>query len=173
MTSKKSLQELKLTLSLSFSILSKVSKPSISLAKKKNTPSDQATKQTRSEEMRQVKVLSAWIEDYFVSLKILFTFAQQTRFRFQKLCIKLSLHLPKVVYTPFKWGCLEYLPASTFHWSMQPIYTLLWGKQLGHVMKNWLPLVFGPVFTIDKQPEKTAGWLHWKWHPIKSTNQFE
>lgn len=40
-------------------------------------------------------------------------------------------------------------------------------------MKNWLPLVFGPVFTIDKQPEKTAGWLHWKWHPIKSTNQFE
>ena len=37
---------------------------------------------------------------------------------------------------------------------MQPTYILLWRKQLGHVMKNWLPLVFGPVFTIDKQPEK-------------------
>jgi hypothetical protein len=24
--------------------------------------------------------------------------------------------------------------------------------QRGHVMKNWLPLVFGPVFTMDKQP---------------------
>ena len=61
-------------------------------------------------------------------------------------------HLPKVVYTPFKWGCLEYLPPSTVgRWEASYI---CYDKLRGHVMKNWLPLVFGPVFTIDKQPEK-------------------
>ena len=49
---------------------------------------------------------------------------------------------------------LSGVPAAIYRWSMGSIHNHCYDKLRGHVMKNWLPLVFGPVFTIDKQPEK-------------------